>query len=83
MREIQSDHVEQWFLTFYDRRTPKIINAVYGPLNIQIDFKKLTLKEHNFTFMNSIDPRDPLHGPLGIQGPRLRTYDVVFLNLVR
>jgi len=36
-----TDPLDQWFLTFFSRRTPKIIIGLQGPLNQQIDLKEM------------------------------------------
>ncbi len=60
--------LDQWFLTFYARWTPKIIFGLHGPLNHQT-FKEMLFKVlHFYDFHGPLDPLDPLHGPL--RGPR-------------
>ncbi len=45
----------QWFLTFYSRQTPNIMNGLHGPLYRQNYRKKIQFMVHYFTFMISMD----------------------------
>jgi len=54
---LNQNYLEQWFLTFYFRRTSKIINGIHGPYrNHQIHPEKMQFMVHNFILMTSMDP---------------------------
>jgi hypothetical protein len=49
--------LDQWFLTFLARRTPKIIIGLHGPLKHLTDRKKMLFRVHYFTIDIIIDPK--------------------------
>ncbi len=56
-RKTAKHYIGHWFLTFYARRTLKILNGLHGPLNHQADLMKDTIYGPK---CNSYD----LYGPL-------------------
>ena len=54
---------------FFARRTPKIIDVFYGPLNHP---HWVCYYRYYFTCTTSMGPQDPLHGTLGVHEPRVK-----------